>query len=393
MTSFDNTAKQFIRQNIKGLAEDLLLKSNSYRPDNFREIIEQIKLRQKIKEKLPSWYENYDLIIPKSISTEQSSSEITANFKANLVNGNLLLDLTGGMGIDFAAMSQQFKKAIYIDENDELAKTTAHNFEKLGLNNCEFHNGDSLKFLVNFTEKIDWIFIDPARRDTHGTKVFSLNDCSPNLLICKDILLEKAENILIKCSPMLDIELAKKQIGPVLKTYIICIENEVKELLFHLNTQNSTTQLIQIVNNVNGSFKEFEYNIDEEKALQNKIGPAQKYIYEPNAGIMKAGAFKNISAKYNCEKLHLNTHLFTSEKLIPDFPGRTFLLKNILKPSKNELKNHLPSLKANLAVRNFPETTEKLKKSLAIKDGGDQYLFACTDNLNKKIILHTIKIN
>jgi 16S rRNA G966 N2-methylase RsmD len=393
MVSFDTFAKDFIRLNINENAEKLQLKKASGQIKNYKDLIEQIKLRQKIKEKLPNWYQNFALVIPKSVSTEQSSSEITAQYKASITNGQLLIDLTGGMGVDYAAMSQQFGRAIYIDQNTELTEIAKHNFHQLGFNNCEFIADDCIKFIENFSEKIDWLYVDPARRDSAGEKVFSLAECSPNLLIYKQLLLSKADNILVKCSPMLDIDLAKKQLEKVYRTYIICIENEVKELLFHLKKVTDDSNSIKIIYIKNERIEEFEFDSKNEKNLAFEIGPIEKYLYEPNAGIMKAAAFKTISKKFNCKKLNANTHLYTSDQLIVDFPGRSFEIIGQVKPNKKDLKLILPDLKANLKVRNFPETTEKLKKALGIKDGGNDYLFACTDNFNKKIILHTIKIN
>lgn len=392
MTPLDEPSKLFIEQNINVKIENFLLKSSAKFPDNIKILAEQIAARQKIKEKLPSFYNNLNLILPKSISLEQSSSELTANFKASIANGELLIDLTGGMGVDLLAMSKKFDKAIYLDQNPELHEITKFNFEQLAINNVQLFNENSIKFLQNFKTKIDWIYIDPARRNNAGGKVFSLPDCEPNMLEIKNLLLEKADNILLKCSPMLDITKAIVQLENVSKIYVVCVENEVKELLFHLkNSHNGgiETKVIQLKNNETISF---EFDMEAEKQMDFRIGPIQKYLYEPNVGIMKAGGFKTISKIFGVNKLNPNTHLYTSNSIIENFPGRSFEIINILKADKKGIKKHIPKQKANLTIRNFPGTVEDLRKKIELKDGGNDYLFACTNNINEKLILHTIKL-
>jgi 16S rRNA G966 N2-methylase RsmD len=392
MKALDDVSKQFILANINAKVEDLLLKKSFNQLENSKEIAEQIKARQKIKQKLPTWYSNINLYLPPSISLEQSSSEQTAKFKAELVSGQLLIDLSGGMGIDFWAMSTRFSEAIYIEKNQALKEITEFNLKQLNINNTTFYAGDSFDFLTNFYNKADWIFIDPARRDTENKRLVLLENCEPNILNINTLLIEKSENILLKCSPMLDINLAIKQLKYVQSVYIICIDNEVKELLFHLKANENTAIEIKVINYQKEEKSEFSFIKNEENLLTEKVGPIQEYLYEPNAGIMKAGAFKTITNKFDCQKLHTHTHLYTSSKLIENFPGRCFQVENVLKASASELKK-ANIKKANLTIRNFPANVDVLKKKLGITDGGTDYLFACTNYLNEKIILQTTKIN
>ncbi len=383
--------KNFIKSNLNEKAEKLLFKANQ--PANVKILAEQIKARQKIKEKLPSWFVNLDLLLPKSISIEQASSEITANYKAEIMRGATLIDLTGGMGVDFLVCSRSFKKAIYVEQNNELTEIAAFNSGILGIENAHFHNDQSLNFLNSLQDKADWIYLDPARRNSVGNKVSYLADCEPNVLQIKDLLLSKTENVLLKCSPMLDIELAINELQNVHQVWVICVENEVKELLFHLKFGKLASAAIKVVHFKNNEKNVFEFDNEIEKNLNYRLSSPLKYLYEPNAGIMKAGAFRSISENYGCQKLHQNTHLYTSEAIIENFPGRIFEIKALLKPNKKEIKKYIPSQKANLTIRNFPGTVDQLRKQLNLKDGGAEYLFACTNNLNEKIILQTKKIN
>jgi THUMP domain-like len=390
---FTDQEKAFIKNHINDNVEKLLLNGAKSKEKNIKKIAEQIAARQKIKEKHPNWFNNLDLILPKSISLEQSSSEFTANYKANLIAGELFLDLTGGMGIDFFAMCENFKKAIYLEQNNELTKIAAHNSAQLGYTNCIFENINSLQFLQNFTGKASWIYVDPARRDANGGKVFSLADCEPDIITAKSLLFDKSENILIKCSPILDISLAIQQLENVAKVYILCVENEVKELVFELNQVDKSSTEIEIVNKKGTKLSKFKFDFSQEKALEYQLGPIQKYLYEPNAGIMKSGAFKSISKRFDLNKLHINTHLYTSDSLIDNFPGRIFEVIDSLKVDKKAIYNKLNNGKANLSIRNFPGSVAELKKKLGIIDGGNEYLFACTNYLNEKMVLQTKKIS
>lgn len=388
-----NSEKDFIKANISENVEKLLLSSKTKGLANAKFIVEQIKARQKIKTKLPTWHTNFDLIMPKSISVEQSSSEITAQYKSELFSGNIVLDLTGGFGVDFFAFCKPFQKAIYIEQNLELAAITQQNAKVLGLNNASFHTGNSIDFLRDYEGNFDIIYLDPARRDSLGGKVFSLEDCEPNILNIKLLLFEKTNTILLKCSPMLDISLAIKQLENVAEVHVISVENEVKELLFVLKKECVKVEFTKVVNFRKDKIDTLAFVDEMEASLNFNISKPLKYIYEPNAGLMKAGVFKSISAKFKLPKLHQNTHLYTSNELLEYFPGRIFEVKNILKIDKKEIKAKIPLMKANLAIRNFNDTVVNLKKKLGLVDGGNEYLFACTNNLNEKIILQTIKIN
>lgn len=388
-----NPEKEFIKANISENAEKLLLSSKTKGFDNARIIVEQIKARQKIKTKLPTWYADFELIMPKSISVEQSSSETTAHYKSKLFSGKVFVDLTGGFGVDFFAFCSQFQKGIYLEQNIELAAITEQNSKVLNLSNASFYTGNSIDFLSSHEGNFDLIYLDPARRDSLGGKVFSLADCEPNILEIKSLLFQKTDTILLKCSPMLDISLAIKQLENVSEVHVISIENEVKELLFILRKENVKLKFTKVVDFRKNKIDALEFDDLTEASLPFNICKPLKYIYEPNAGLMKAALFKSISIKYNLPKLHQNTHLYTSNDLLEHFPGRIFEVKNILKIDKKEIKAKIPFMKANLAIRNFPDTVVNLKKKLGLTDGGNEYLFACTNNINEKIILQTIKIN
>ena len=334
------------------------------------------------------------------LSVEQCSSEITAKFKASLISGETLIDLTGGMGVDVAYMSKNFKKAFYFEQNTDLLNLTKYNFEQLGINNVSFLEGNSVEKLAESTlfdaKQIQstWIYLDPHRRDDTGSKVVKLQDCEPNILAIKDLLFKYTNNILLKASPMLDIDLAILDLGNVSQVYIVAVENEVKEVLFHINKPRSddslTTNNEVILNAVNLTKQKstiLSFTKSEEKNASIILGTPKQYLYEPNAAIMKSGGFRYIAQHFDLQKIAPHSHLYTSDKLIENFQGRIFKIVTVCKLDKKEISKHLSENKANITIRNFPLTVQQIRDKLKLSDGGSEYLFATTDNKNQKIVI------
>jgi hypothetical protein len=386
----------------------LLLQAKKYTNLNIPALVLQIKARQKAKIKLPEWFENEDVIFPKMLSVEQCSSEITAKFKANLVSGETLLDLTGGMGVDVAYMSKNFKKAFYFEQNADLLNVTKYNFEQLGIVNVEFVQGNSVEKFSEFG-KDSWIYLDPHRRDDTGSKVIRLQDCEPNILAIKDLLFEHTDNILLKTSPMLDIDLAILDLGNVSQVYVVAVENEVKEVLFHIfdirsddsqTTQKSTSDypltttdevIINAVNLTKQNFTTLSFTKSEEKNASIKLSAPKQYLYEPNAAIMKSGGFRFVAQHFDLQKIAPHSHLYTSEELVENFQGRIFKIIAVCKFDKKEILKHLTDKKANITIRNFPLTVQQIRDKLKLSDGGNEYLFATTDAQNQKIVIVCVK--
>jgi 16S rRNA G966 N2-methylase RsmD len=356
------------------------------------------------------------------LSVEQCSSEITAKFKASLVQGETLIDLTGGMGVDVAYMSKNFKKAFYFEQNTDLLNVTKYNFEHLGIQNVEFMEGNSVDYIKNnagwfkptvelpASVELSWIYLDPHRRDDTGSKVVRLQDCEPNILAIKDLLFEYTNSILLKASPMLDIDLAILDLGNVSQVYVVAVENEVKEVLFHIkNPRSDDSQTTQtetsnyrltttngvILNAINLSKTHsttLSFTKSDEKNASIKIGSPQQYLYEPNAAIMKAGGFRYIAQHFDLQKIASHSHLYTSEELVEHFQGRIFKIIAVCRLDKKEISKYLMDKKANITIRNFPLTVQQIRDKLKLSDGGSEYLFATTDAQNQKIVIICRKI-
>jgi 16S rRNA G966 N2-methylase RsmD len=393
--------KAFIKNHFNDEITSLLLQAKKYPNLNIPDLVWQIKARQKAKTKLPEWFDNESVIFPKMLSVEQSSSEITAKFKANLVQGETLIDLTGGMGVDIAYMSKSFKKAVYTEQNVDLCKIVAYNFEQLRIENVTFVGGNSIDFLEIENKNYSWIYLDPHRRDDTGNKVVSLQDCEPNVLEIKDFLFTKTDNILLKSSPMLDINLAVADLQNVVNIYVVAVENEVKEILFHLQKNYQEMPQFHAVNCTTGFsllnsptayrlkpvVQDFTFKKSEEKNAVIKMGSPQAYLYEPNAAILKSGGFRIIAQHFDLQKIAPHSHLYTSVDLVENFPGRIFKIEGVCKLDKKEISKYLSENKANITIRNFPLSVKQIREKLKLSEGGNTYLFATADAQNQKIVI------
>ena len=406
LASLSYTEQQFIHTHLTDDVRTLMLRSNPSGVD-IKKLAAQIAARQKAKEKLPTWYDNDELIFPPALSVEQASSERTAHYKATLVQGELLLDLTGGMGVDSWAFAQQVERVVYVEHQAELANLAAYNLPLLGRKNVDVQTGNGLSLLKNHalndpelipsTKLADWIYLDPHRRDAQGGKVVRLADCEPDVSQPGTVsaLLNTAKKILIKVSPLLDLDSTVRQLSDLVESvHIVAVLGEVKEILLILSNQLVVKDEVQLnaVNLLPDRIVNLRFLWHEEREANVAFSDPHRYIYEPNASVLKSGAFRLIAARFGLTKLAPNSHLYTSNELEPYFPGRTFSLREVIKPDAKALKIVVPGLKANLTVRNFPQTVAELRKKLSLREGGSVYILATTLLNGGKRLLITEKV-
>ncbi|MBS7231304.1 class I SAM-dependent methyltransferase [Flavobacterium psychroterrae] len=386
----DKNIQEFITQNSGASITKLALQKNPFPEMDWILILNQIEAKSKAKEKLPTWFATENIIYPSKISVEQTSSEKTAVYKASLISGETLIDLTGGFGVDDYYFSKKFKSIAHCEINEDLSAIVKHNFEQIKVNNCTFYADDSTNVLTESNQKWDWIYIDPSRRNDAKGKVFMLKDCLPNVPDLLDFYFEKASSILIKTAPLLDISAGLSELKFVKNIHIIALENEVKELLFEIHNHYSGDITIKTANIVKDKTETFEFVLGDDSLFASYHLP-QRYVYEPNSAIMKSGGFDEVSAVFDVNKLHKHSHLYTSDELI-DFPGRSFEIIKVIPYSKNEMKTELANQQANVTTRNFPDTVENIRKKWKIKNGGNLYCFFTTDKNESKIVLICRKI-
>ena len=425
--------KQFIQEHRDDDVRQLALQAGRYPDIDMPTALTQIAGWQSIRNKVPSWAACDDIIYPTHLPLEQCSSEVTAIYKYGIVSklGEHVsfADLTGGLGIDCWFMSHAFQHTTYIERQEELVNIARRNFHALqakpfpligdapswhrscrGENHLgkeEWHNtvetdfdyvhNDSTTWLTESQEHYSWFFIDPARRDSHGGKTVAISDCEPDVAKLEEMLVEKAGRVMVKLSPMLDLDLALGQLRHVEEAHIISVDNECKELLLILSKEAITDTkqtLIHCINIKKDGVQAFAFNKAEEQltayAFASEI---DRYLYEPNASILKAGAYRCLARHYGVQKLHANSHLYTSDQMNRDFPGRIFAVQGTSSFGKKELKAFLADCtKANITVRNFPASVAELRKRLHLQEGGDTYLFATTRHPEEKMLVKCSKV-
>ena len=382
--------------------------------------LQQISAYQILTKKVPSWAECDELIFPRQLSLEQSSSELTARYKASLIKefmGNqpfTHIDLTGGMGIDCYFIAQHTQNSHYVELNPELCQIARHNFTHLN-SNISVHNTTAEEFLnqstdyrVQITDNSSLltpnssllIYLDPARRGDHGQKLVSIADCQPNVIELLPQMFALTDKVVVKLSPMLDITRAIGELPHIEKLYVISVSNECKELLLFINKNyTDDTQICAINLNSQQSTDDGQQTTVNTSLLTGTLAneasltisharAVGKYLYEPYAAHLKSGLYKTMAKTYCVEKLHQHSHLYTSAELNNDFPGRRFEVKEVVPFDKKSAKALFKSLpKANLTTRNFPLTVSELRTQYKIKDGGETYIFATTLYDDSKVLI------
>lgn len=385
----------FIKAHGQDDVTRLLLDAGKYAGLDIPFLAEQIAARRQVKDKLPAWGANDAIVYPAKIAAEQCSSEQTAQYKADLITtDDRVCDLTGGLGVDSYYLSRKAKSLIYVERFPYYCDVARHNFQVLGCKNIEVVNEDSRCYLEH-SSGVDVYYIDPARRGEGNRRVYALEDCEPNLVEILPLLLQKALKVLAKISPMADISKTLSLLPGTVEVHVVSVRNECKELLFAIRKDGvENNPLIRCVNyDSQGNRQVFDCSFEEEQQAPLRLADSVKrYLYEPNASIMKAGAFKCIAERFGVKKLQVNSHLYVADTYVSDFPGRGFQIEEVLHFSGKLCKTLAKDWpQANIAIRNFPLTAEELRKRTRIKDGGDIYLFGTTLWNGDKVLLITRK--
>lgn len=384
----NDKTRDFIEQNLNADIRQLALKGCRDKDVDLDAAIRQIAGRQTARRKLPSWAALDGILYPPHLNMEQCSSEQTARYKAGICSSRpsskTLVDLTGGFGVDFAFMSETFDEATYVERNSELFAISSANMKILAPK-AKCLNEDGLEVLHRL-DHVSMIFMDPARRDNHGARTYGISDCTPNVLEIKDELLQKADVVMLKLSPMLDWHKAISDLGEqyIKEVHIVSVQNECKELLIVMQQQPAEPPTVYCINDDSV----FSYHPSSISSNHISHHSSLIYLYEPNASIMKAGCFAEIEQAFEVSQLAPNSHLFASDQAIADFPGRKFRISAVTSMNKQELKQALKDIRqANIAIRNFPMSVADLRKRLKLSEGGNDYIFATTLTEGKKVLI------
>lgn len=344
-------------------------------------LFEQINARKKAKLKIPLYYETDGIIYPPQLNWEQSSSQHTAVFKCDIMRSvvkpqPVIGDLTGGFGVDTYFFSKNSSAVHYVEPENSLLELARHNHQLLSAHNIQYHNQRAEDFLHTTTESFDLLYIDPSRRSAERKKVLTFEHSEPDVLKMTGQIFSKAEWLLVKGSPLLDIQAGLSQLPFVEKVFVVSVRNECKEVLFLSRRGYKGEPEVEAVNLSDEQEPRFTFTFQEERDLSVTLSDPLTYLYEPNASILKAGAFKSVAYRFALEKIHINTHLYTSEKLLHDFPGRKFRIDELIKSDKASAKKAFPDGKANVTTRNYPLSADALKKKMGLSDGGERFLLA-----------------
>ena len=437
MTIMNDETREFVAMHRNEDVRELALKAKRVEGLDLPLALDQIAGWQIARKKLPQWASCEGIVYPPHISMEQCSSQFTAQYKSEiaqtllapaatvrarvsdsgesvmqtaksafqlsdspesdtLVARSSMVDLTGGFGVDFSYLARGFSQATYVERQRHLCDLAEHNMAALGLDQARIVCGDGVEYLRQMGP-VDFIYLDPARRDEHGSRTYAIEDCTPNVFELRDLLLAKSQYTLVKLSPMLDWRKAVADFdGAVREVHIVATGNECKELLLVLGQQVHEEPSAPRVFCVNDNQR-----IDYDSAAYTqglRIGgkplpEAKNYLYEPNASIMKAGCFDLVEERFGVTQVGPSSHLFVSATPVADFPGRGFAIEAIGGMNKKDIKRLLNGTKqANIAVRNFPLTAPQLRKKLKLADGGPVYLFGTTMQGCDHVLLRTSKI-
>jgi hypothetical protein len=431
MMSINEQTRRFIREHIEDDVNALLLKGFSAADVDIKTAAVQIAVRQRIKSKLPSWYADDLLLMPSELAAEQCSSEITARYKGRFGVG-VICDLTGGMGVDSWGFSTGSATVIYVEKNAEYCHAAKHNFKVLGAE-IEVVCGEALELLQADDERLKNVtlfYIDPSRRGANGKRVFALHDCEPDLTALWKEFDRRHCRAVAKLSPMLDISAVLNALPDIIAVHVVAVRNECKELLIEAERGNpcsgfktlqavlnpcSGFKTLQAVLNPCSGFKTlqavgqepvircvnigsdgsesaFEFRLSEERdavaPFADRVG---RYICEPNAAVLKAGAFKTVAMRYGVTKIARDSHLYTADNIPASFPGNIYEVIDILpfdKQTVRRLSERIPQ--AEISVRNFPLSVEALRRRLGIADGCNCRIFATTLNDGRKVLIITL---
>ncbi len=388
-------AQSFIEEHYHDDPTQLLLKYKSVFDIPTSAIVDQIVGRKKAKDKLPSWHAEKKIIYPRGLHIEQASSERAALNKVELVKKELgadmhkktLVDLTGGFGIDSFFFSRRFREVNFVEPDTILLEIAKHNHAVLGASNIRYYNMTSEDFLRSspIDDRCDLIYIDPSRRRKGDRKVFSFDQCEPDVVALQPQIWRTCNNLLVKSSPLLDIQKGLNELRGVKKIFIVSIHGECKELLFYCEKSFQSEPLLVAIN-LNDESSEFSFLASEERKAEISYHDPLIYLYEPNSSLLKSGCFKLIGSRFKLFKLHPNTHLYTSESFIKDFPGRIFQITSYMKFDPKKILTSFEEGKANILTRNYPLRVDEIRKQTGLKDGGSRFLIGCT-GMSKKFLM------
>lgn len=382
--------QRFLREHERTAPTAMALRKSPFPTVSPAELAQQLDGRQRCRRKLPLWHNAAGIYYPEKLSIEQASSQITASHKTSLLpEGSRVIDLTGGFGIDAFFFAQRARAVTHCETNATLSQIASHNASILGMVNGTFIAADGIGYLQNQPDDtFDVAYIDPSRR-VQQRKVFRLEDCVPNVVATQHDLLQKAPRLIVKSAPLLDIAAALQSLECVSTVHIISTGNECKELLFVLDRGYTDGPRLVATALINDAATSFTFKPSEEQAANSTFGYPAGYLYEPDAALLKSGAFKLIGTRYRLKKINRHTHLYTATEQRTDFIGKTFRITDVVNYAI--FKKTKTAHRGNVSTRNFPSKAEVLRKRHRIGEDADRHLFFCTGPNDELLVIFASK--
>jgi hypothetical protein len=390
---FESETIRFLQDNEEKDPESLLLsKALSNKGWDTRVLVRQLKGIKTARQKFPTLYQNKNILYPVAVSLEQASSEITARFKASIIKADKIMDLSGGMGIDTYFFSLQCKEMIYVEPQQELLQIAAHNFKVLQANHIQVEQATAAEFLERYKAHSDLLYIDPSRRK-EGQRLADYKDWEPDIIGLKSQFWKAADHILIKLSPMTDISAVCKELGEVKEVFVVSDRNECKEVLLQLEQGFAGEPKIHAVLLQGEEVRQYSFYASEEQSAAPGFSDPLNYLYEPDVALLKAGAFKKLAVDEQVKKIQAHTHLYTSEKLQENFPGKTFQIESVKSYSKSNITALIEKEKDfHVLTRNATVTPEQVKKQFKLVERGNRYLIIFKGGNGESFVVKAVRL-
>lgn len=377
----EDDIRAFYEEHKHANAADLLLKAKPEDREKVKWMIEQVSTRKKLETKVPEWAGNFGLHLPPVENLSQASSTITAKYKATEMSGNVL-DLTLGSGIDSWQIGQKSTKLTGIEPNAELAERTVHNLKSLGVD-IHLHVSTAEEFMKSNSEKYDWIYLDPSRRNEDGKRTVALHRMSPNLTELWPSLLVYGQHICVKLSPLFDLSAIINELSNVVRIEVVAVRGEVKEVLVFANRQTTEEVDISAV-----ELHEDGWKFTSTEFRKPEQGEWGEFLYDPSAALIKANLADEWAFQNGLVKPLKEVNLYTFDEPHEAFPGRVFRIHDIGKPYK--MKN-LPQRLA-IVSRYYYERPEEIRKRLKVQESDSDFLFALGKGKKTSLFIHATRV-